>query len=89
MNQQRKRRRRGHGGQPAKRADDIWRDTPPVPDVEPIDRPTEVSALLTSLGDPPMHNPAAAGRYFGVVVERAAAVAIALALSADVLRDES
>ena len=84
-----KRRRRGNGAPQGKRANDLWRVTAPVPEVEPIERPTEVSALLGSLGDPPMHNPAAAARYFGVVVERAAAIAIALALSADVLGEES
>ncbi len=64
---------------------DLWRSSPPLPDVEPVAVPHEVGAMLRSLGDPPMNNGAAAGRYFSVVIERAAAVAVALAVSADVL----
>ena len=56
-----------------------------MPEVEPIALPNEVGALLRSLGDPPMNNGVAAGHYFSTVIERAAAVAVALAVSADVL----
>ncbi len=66
---------------------DLWRTPPALPEVEPIAVPNEVGAMLRSLGDPPMNNGAAAGRYFSVVIERAAAVAVALALSADVLAE--
>lgn len=62
---------------------DIWRVTPPVLDVEPIAVPDEVGALLRSLGDPPIGNGTLAGHYFNTVIERAAAIAAALALSAD------
>ncbi|MFM2077853.1 MAG: hypothetical protein RJA49_1743 [Actinomycetota bacterium] len=79
-NQRRKSKRGGQQRQP-----DMWRTPPSLPEVEPIGLPHEVGALLRSLGDPPMNNPAASGRYFSVVVERAAAVAVALAVSADVL----
>ena len=78
-----KRKSKRGGGQAHK--PDLWRDAPPLPEVEPIAVPHEVGAMLRSLGDPPMNNGAAAGRYFSVVVERAAAVAVALAVSADVL----
>jgi len=44
-------------------------------------------ALIRSLGDPPMNHGNAAGHYFSTVVERAAAVALALALSADLVAD--
>lgn len=67
------------------RQHDLWRDTPALPEVEPISVPHEVGAMLRSLGDPPLNNGAAAGRYFSVVVERAAAVAVALAVAGDVL----
>ena len=40
---------------------------------------------MRSLGDPPMNNGNAAGHYFAAVVERAAVVAVALALGADLL----
>jgi hypothetical protein len=49
--------------------------------------PHEVGAVLRSLGDPPMHNGAAAGHYFNAVIQRSAAVAIALAVSVDLLAD--
>jgi hypothetical protein len=79
---QRRKSKRSGGGQ---HKPDLWRSSPPLPEVEPIAVPHEVGAMLRSLGDPPMNNGAAAGRYFSVVVERAAAVAVALAVSADVL----
>ena len=65
---------------------DIWRTADPLPDVEPITIPDEVGALLRSLGDPPMiAGSVIASHYFTAVIERAAAVAAALALSADLL----
>jgi len=78
-------RRNKHAKKPAQRVPDLWRDPAPLPDVEPIAVPAEVGAMLRSLGDPPMNNGAAAGHYFSTVIERAAAVAVALAVSADVL----
>jgi hypothetical protein len=82
-----KRRRQG-GRKGSPRQHDLWRAAPPLPEVEPIAVPNEVGALLRSLGDPPMNNGAAAGHYFSTVIERAAAVAVALAVSADVLADD-
>ena len=65
---------------------DIWRPADPLPDVEPITIPDEVGALLRSLGDPPLIGGSViASHYFTAVIERAAAVAAALALSVDLL----
>ena len=65
---------------------DIWRTAAPLPDVAPITVPDEVGALLRSLGDPPMiAGSVITSHYFTAVIERAAAVAAALALSADLL----
>jgi hypothetical protein len=65
---------------------DVWRTPAPLPDVEPIAVPHEVGALLRSLGDPPMIGGSVApGHFFKAVIERAAAIAVALALSADLL----
>jgi hypothetical protein len=76
-------------GQQGRSANDLWRTPPPLPDVKPIPLPNEVGAMLRSLGEPPMANSTTAAAYFGTVVERAAAVALALAVSADVLgRDD-
>ena len=66
---------------------DLWKTPSELPDVEAIEPPHEVGALLRSLGDPPMTGGTAAGHYFNAVTERAAAVALALALSADLLVD--
>ena len=63
---------------------EIWRTAAPLPDVAPITVPEEVGALLRSLGDPPMIA-GSVSHYFTAVLERAAAVAAALALSADLL----
>jgi hypothetical protein len=65
---------------------DIWRTGGPLPDVEPITVPDDVGALLRSLGDPPITaGGVIASHYFTAVIERAAAVAAALALSANLL----
>lgn len=83
--QSRNARRRQH----AKRsAVDVWRVHADLPPVEKIPEPTDVGALLRSLGDPPIGNGSAAGHYFNAVVERAAAVALALAVSADLLAND-
>ena len=74
------------GGQ---RQPDLWRTPPSLPEVNPIAMPHEVGSVLRSLGDPPMHNGAAAGHYFNAVVQRSAAVAIALAVSVDLLAPDN
>jgi hypothetical protein len=64
-------------------AADIWRSPAPLPDVEPIVRVHDAGAMLRSLGDPPMTSGNVAGHYFNFVIARSAAVAMALAWSAD------
>ena len=65
---------------------DIWRTGGPLPDVEPITIPDDVGALLRSLGEPPtIAGGVIASHYFTAVIERATAVAAALALSAHLL----
>src|SRR3954469_25418081 len=64
---------------------DVWSNAGDLPEIEPIVVAPEVGAVLRSLGDPPMVNASAASKYFTDIVERAAAIAAALALSADVL----
>ena len=82
-NSNQRRRQQQHGKKP--HAIDVWRAGGELPDVQRIPAPTDVGALLRSLGDPPVGNGTAAGHYFNAVVERAAAVALALAVSADLL----
>ncbi len=68
---------------------DIWRVPAPLPEVEPVAVASDPGLLLRSLGDPPIHGGVgggtAAGHYFDAVVQRAAAIALALAVSADLL----
>ena len=83
------RRNRGRRS-PAKRGahGDIWRTPPALPEIEPITVPPDASAVIRSLGPPPIPGDTDAGYRFVTVVERAAAIAAALALSAGLLEDE-
>jgi hypothetical protein len=88
MNQPRKRsggRRRG--GQKAKPID-LWRPVPPLPEVEPIEPAADPTALLRSIGAPPLRARSdVAGAYLVNVAERAAGLATALAAAAGLLAD--
>jgi len=64
---------------------DIWRTAAPLPELEPISIPSDPSAMIRSLGDPPMNAAVQAGGYFAMVVERVSGMARALALSVDIL----
>ncbi len=82
------RRGNGQGRRPAQKrpaAIDVWSKPGPLPDFEPIAVPSEAGALLRSLGDPPLLKASAATRHFTIVIQRAAVIAAALALSADLL----
>ena len=86
--QQQQRRGNNQGRRPpAKKPGpiDIWRDPGALPEIEPLVAAGEAGALLRSLGDPPMHDGSIATKYFTLVVQRAAVIAAALALSADLL----
>ena len=89
MAQQRKRsnqRKRGGGGK-AKPVD-IWRPVPPLPDPEPIVPAVDPTALLRSIGAPPLRARSdMAEAYLVAVAERAAGLATALAAAADLLAE--
>lgn len=79
-------RKRG-GAQKAKPVD-IWRPVPPVPDPEPIQPAADPSALLRSIGAPPLRGRSdMAEAYLLAVVERAAGLATALAAAAGLLAE--
>jgi hypothetical protein len=79
------RRRRG---QQRQKNVDLWRAVPPVPDPEPIRPAADPTALLRSLGDPPLQGQGGkAGHYVAAVVERAAGLATALAAAGGLLQD--
>lgn len=67
---------------------DIWREPAPLPDIDMITVADDPSALVRSLGEPPVPDGSSAGERFAMVVDRAAAIAAALALSAELLADE-
>lgn len=73
---------------PANGPNEFWRAVP-EPDVPgaiaPVHDPT---ALLRSLGAPPLPGQAVADRYVGAVIERAASLAAALAAVAGVLTSD-
>ncbi len=62
---------------------DPWLVPAPLPDVELVPPPDNAAALLHSLGDPPLAGGGPLASYFSAVVVRAASVATALALSAE------
>lgn len=85
MSSSRRKRPGGRGGGRGGPVD-IWRPVPALPDPEPIEPATDPTALLRSLGDPPLPvSSVIAGHYLNTVIERAAALASALAASADLL----
>ena len=87
MSQPRSRSRRRRGGGKAKRAD-LWRPVPQLADPDPIERGADPTALLRSLGDPPLQGQGAvAEHYLAAVVEKAADLATALAVAAGLLGD--
>ena len=70
------------------KAVDIWRRVPPLPEPRPVVPGEDPTALLRSLGDPPLPgNGLAASRYLAAVVERAAALASGLAATAHLLAE--
>ena len=88
MSRQQQRRNPNQARRPQQKrptAVDIWRTPEPLPEIQPIEVAVEPGALVRSLGDPPMFDGDGATEAFVSVIERAAAIAAALALSADVL----
>jgi hypothetical protein len=91
MNQQPARKksqqnRRRRSPKPAERPTDIWRPVPRPPEPKPITPAHDPTALIRSLGHPPLPGQGTSAElYIATVVERAAGLATALAASADLL----
>jgi len=66
---------------------DIWHQPGPLPEMEHVSPPADVTALIRSLGDPPLTGTTDVVLHFAIVIERAAALAAALAFSADLLAE--
>lgn len=86
-----RRRKQGGGGNAGKnRPVDLWRPVPALPDPVPIVPATDPRVLLRSLGDAPLAGQGAvAEHYIGAVIDRAAALATALAAAAGLLAEPS
>jgi hypothetical protein len=81
--QNRKRRKQG-------KPVDLWRPVPELDEPKPIRPASDPTALLRSLGDPPLQGQGAvAEHYVAAVVERAAGVATALAAAAGLLGSDA
>jgi hypothetical protein len=78
--------RRRSRSQPRNKTRSLWQSVPRPEPVEPI-RPAPVpTALIESLGPPPLRGQgSAADHYISAVIERAAALATALAASGGIL----
>ena len=63
---------------------EFWRTPPKAAAPAPITPATDPTALMRSLGRPPLDH-AGADRYLGTVAQRAAGLAVALAVAADIL----
>jgi hypothetical protein len=84
-NNQGKQARRNAQAKPAKPTTaDFWRIPPKSSVPPPITPATDPTALLRSLGRPPLDQNGA-DRYLGAVAERAAGLATALAVAAGIL----
>lgn len=92
-----KRRRRGGGGggggggqgggQKSKRPD-LWRPVPQLADPEPIRPADDASALVRSLGAPPLQGQGATGEhYLAAAVDKAATLATGLAAAFGLLAE--
>ena len=63
---------------------EFWRTPPKSAVPSPITPAPDATALLRSLGRPPLDH-TGADRYLGTVAQRAAGLAVALAVAADIL----
>jgi hypothetical protein len=80
-------RRRRNQKQKQKRVD-LWRPVPALDEPAPIRPAADPTALLRSLGDPPLQGQGqVAGHYVAAVIEKAAGLATALAAAAGLLDD--
>jgi hypothetical protein len=66
---------------------DLWKEPRPLPEIQPIASSFDPTALIRSLGDPPLAGGSDVVLHLATVVERTASIAAAIALSAGLLVD--
>jgi hypothetical protein len=82
--QPKRRRRQARKPKPV----DMWRPVPPLHEPQPIVPASDPTALLRSLGDPPLQGPGGgAAIAIAAVVDRAAGLATALAAAGGLLAE--
>jgi hypothetical protein len=82
----RSRRRRNARKQGKAKPIDLWRPVPPLPPPAPITPASDPTALVRSLGDPPLPGSSAGAELaIAAVVDRAAGLATALAATGGLL----
>ena len=85
-----RRRGRGRRSRPGSKKVDFWGDAAAPEEVAPIVPAGDPTALIRSLGSPPLQGRAAIAEYYlESVVRRAAGVATALAATAGLLADDN
>ena len=83
-----RRKQAGRSRKGSPKSVDLWRPVPKLAPPEPIIPVNDPTAVLRSLGDPPLQGQGAvAEHYLAAVVERAAGLATALAVAADLLAE--
>jgi hypothetical protein len=87
--QRKPRRRGGRNRQGGGNRAGLWRPVAAPDEAEPIVRPPDPKAFITSLDAPPLRGGQQVEHYIAAVVERAAGLATALAASADLLAVDS
>jgi hypothetical protein len=81
--------RRRRQPKPVDRPSDMWRPVPRPPEPKPITPSNDPTAVIRSLGHPPLPGQGTSAElYIATVVERAAGLATALAASADLLASD-
>jgi hypothetical protein len=86
MSRPRRKPQQGRRPKPKAKPLDLWRPVKALPEPEPIPLPHDATALLRSLGDPPLPGQGAvAEHYLAAVVEKAANLATALAAAGGLL----
>jgi hypothetical protein len=84
--QRRNRRPQGHKRNPHR---DLWSSSPVLEAPDPIKPAADPTAVIDSLGPPPLRGHSSiAEHHLAAVIERAAAVATALAASAGLLAED-